>query len=111
MKISRLEPASTARRRITGWGLPLLFLAGSLAVHAAAGGSTETQFAFFGLTNIWRAELRLTPEQWGVLIKGKQLLRLPQPDETDLDYVYSHASLTLGDRVYPDVGIRIKGGG
>ena len=85
---------------------------------------------FYRTTNIWRAELRFTPDAWEALEPkrihplphffqpdGSILLRNPEAQRSGLagvlgfDFNWSSADLAIGGRAITNVGVRIKGNG
>lgn len=87
-----------------------------LVCHSGAnGGEKSRDLRFFGLTNIWTAELRISASQWDQLHKGKLA---PSPDnrrevtgESKRNYTYAHADLQVDGRGFTNIGVRLKGGG
>jgi hypothetical protein len=81
-----------------------------LDVHQGSG------LHFFGLTNLWTAELRFNADEWKQLQLGKRAsFSDSQPSETGDDsrrnYTYAHADLQIGNALFTNVGVRLKGGG
>jgi len=100
--------------------------AGDKTLVATHGPSDPAQL--YGMTNIWLAKLKLTPEQWkGAQPKSippapqkqgqKMPLRNPKASRSGLagaigiDFPWSEAAFELGEHRFERVGVRLRGNG
>jgi hypothetical protein len=96
------------------------------AVASINGPKTDSEL--YGLTNIWIAKLKLTPEQWKAmqpksvppapqLPDGKMALRNPKASRSGLagaigiDFPWSEGAFEFGDHHFDRVAVRFRGNG
>ena len=90
----------------------MLFLLCALLTSSASGCAADRTPArandFFGLTNLWTFELRLPRDAWSDLSSGSSPFN-PSSSSSASDSV--RAALTIDGVQYPNVTLRLKGGG
>jgi DNA-directed RNA polymerase specialized sigma24 family protein len=98
-----------------------------MALAATRGPKTSADL--YGMTNIWLAKLKLTPDQWKATQPksvpparerrpdGKMLLRNPNASRSGLagalgiDFPWSQGAFEFGEFRFPRVGVRFRGNG